>query len=170
MPKKAPKVKKSLEEFSPLTQRLLKLRDSDKKEWTESSSDSSQPFSASLNSSEEEKVLQKLLEVHHDVGSDSNKNTKMLNELLVTLNKLQKEHIGLYHTIISGGYSDTEVKKAYLTLSKQIKSINTFIIEHGLNKEYLIYDLKKGSKRIKFISGKYRGGAKDLHKVDYSFF
>ena len=73
MPKKAPKVKKSLEEFSPLTQRLLKLQDSDKKEWTESSSDSSQPFSASLNSSEEEKVLQKLLEVHHDVGSDSNK-------------------------------------------------------------------------------------------------
>ena len=56
MPKKA--VKKTLEEFSPLSQRLLKLRNSDKTEWTESSSDSSK---SSLNSSEENKLLEQLV-------------------------------------------------------------------------------------------------------------
>jgi len=167
MPKKAPKTKKKLEDFSPLSQRLLKLRDSDKTDWTESSSDSSQPFSASINSSEEKKLLEKLLEY----ADDRKNHTKILDDILKTLNKLQKESIKTYHTIISKPHADPELKREYLKVSDNIRKINTFLLTEVLNKEYHIYDIKKGSKKFKLISGKYEEKKpRELDKTEYSFF
>ena len=168
MPKKAPKVKKKLEDFSPLSQRLLKLRDSDgtKTEWTESSSDSSK---APLNSSDD-KLLGKLFEFSDGDKSD---NTKILDDILKTLNKLQKESIKAYHTIISNPRQDPELKREYLKISENIKKINTFLLTEVLNKEYHIYDIKKGSKKFKLISGKYeekKPRELEKNKKEYSFF
>lgn len=165
MPKKAQKVKKKLEEFSPLSQRLLKLRNPDKTEWTESSSDSSKP---SLNSSEKNKLLEQLQEF-----SDSNKsdNTKILENILKTLNKLQKESIKAYHTIISNPHPDPELKREYLKVCDSIRKINMFLLTEVLNKEYHIYDIKKGSKKFKLISGKYEEKLpRELGEKEYSFF
>jgi hypothetical protein len=168
MPKKAPKVKKKLEDFDPLMQKLLKLQsDGTKTEWTESSSDSSK---APLNSSEDNKLLDKLFEFSDGDKSD---NTKILEDILKTLNKLQKESIKAYHTIISNSPPDPELKREYFRVSENIKKINTFLLTEVLNKEYHIYDIKKGSKKFKLISGKYEEKPPrelEKNKKAYSFF
>ena len=168
MPKKAQKVKKKLEDFSPLSRRLLKLQsDGTKTEWTDSSSDSTK---APLNSSEDNKLLEKLFEFSDGDKSD---NTKILDEILKTLNKKQKESIKVYHTIISNSRQDPELKREYLKISENIKKINTFLLTEVLNKEYHIYDIKKGSKKFKLISGKYeekKPRELEKNKKEYSFF
>ena len=94
-----PKAKKKIEDFSPEIQRLLRLRDSQKEEWTESSTEPSDPFSASLNSDEQNKILEQL---HHvELSDNRSDNTVILDKLLKDMNKLQRESLILYHTIIN---------------------------------------------------------------------
>ena len=66
-----------------------------------------------------------------------------------------------------------DLKKEYLLNTSNIKKINQFILNNILNKKYYIYDMKKGIKKYKLISGKYEDNVKvDMvaAKDEYSFF
>ena len=170
-----PKAKKKIEDFSPEMQRLLRLRDSqgEKEEWTVSTTEPSDPFSASLNSDEQNKILEQL---HHiELSDNRSDNTVILDKLLKDMNKLQRESLILYHTIINDPNDEksNDLKKEYLLNTSNIKKINQFILNNILNKKYYIYDMKKGIKKYKLISGKYEDNVKvDMvaAKDEYSFF
>ena len=96
------------------------------------------------------------------------KNIEIINELLSNLNKLKKESVILYYNIKTN--KDKKLITKYLEINKKIKEGEVFLIENVLNKSYYTYQIKKGIKTINKITSKYDPKAKNLLKLDYSFF
>tara|TARA_B110001469_G_C9585717_1_gene290531 strand:- start:1 stop:438 length:438 start_codon:yes stop_codon:yes gene_type:complete len=142
--------KKKLDEFSPMMQQLLKLRDSQKSEWTESDSlpydqDSKESSTSFPNL---DNALMDLSILKYDPGKNE------LEETLKDLNKLQRKSSELFY-LIKTNNATKELKIEYLQLNKEIKKINTYLLKGLLGKTYMLYEIKKGSKKSILIKGDY---------------
>jgi len=139
--------KKKLDEFSPMMQQLLKLRDSKKTSWTESDS-----IDSNEDATPESKDLDSLMDVSNVLKPSNDETT--LEKTLKDLNKLQRKSSELFY-LIKTNNATKELKIEYLQLNKEIKKINTYLLKGLLGKTYRLYEIKKGSKKSILIKGDY---------------
>lgn len=134
--------KKKLEEFSPMMQQLLKLRDSKKTSWTD-------PDSLDSKDSKDLDFLMDVSKVSEPLNDETT-----LEKTLKDLNKLQRKSSELFY-LIKTNNATKELKIEYLQLNKEIKKINTYLLKGLLGKQYMLYEIKKGSKKSILIKGDY---------------
>ena len=134
--------KKKLEEFSPMMQQLLKLRDSKKTSWTD-------PDSLDSKDSKDLEFLMDVSKVSEPLNDETT-----LEKTLKDLNKFQRKSSELFY-LIKTNNATKELKIEYLQLTKEIKKINTYLLKGLLGKAYMLYEIKKGSKKSILIKGDY---------------